>query len=850
MIEIQTLGRFAISVHGHEQTRILAQPTRAAVLLYVAVEHETTREALETVIWGDSSPDHARHALNQTLYRLRKDLGGDWLVSEGDRLTTTGQLRIDAREFESAVRAEQWERALELYRGGFLEGSNLLDCIAFQQWMDGCRTRLGRRHRQASRARIAELRAAGRRERALRVASDWVGKDALEDEAHHLLIELLAECGHRSEALGQYERYRSILAVDDLDPLEATEALVMRIRDGPLQPGTNAPASTDDEREAPPDRDGGALPTDPTGRSGSPPRRPGVTPRMAMTAASVAVVVGAVAAHVVRNGLGPELVPERILVAPLENRTGDPSLDPVGQLVGDWIARGLGEAAFLQVVPYEDPMAALAGSAAALPDSASLDRRLSSAARVGAGTLATGSYYLSGSGLELHVQLIRVRDRRLIQTIGPIRTATTDPVQAADVLQQRVRVSLTLRFEQTFKTFPHPTAPPPSYPAYVALDEGMRAFVREDWEAALASLLRAHDLAPDYAVPLITAGFAFVNGRDDYRSADSVARIVAASRASLPPYERIRLDLLQAMLRGDAAAAYHAGLKGAELAPGGSATYGAALYALRLNRPREALRLLSLWDPDRPVAREWTPYWGTLTEAYHLLGRHERELDAAREARRHVPGRLETLAYEARALAALGRLADLDRLLDVAPSQRSRSTGTSVGAVLIATAGELLAHGHTDAARSTAARVHRWIESLPSEARDSDPVRQLGARAWYLEGELELARGVFQDQCAAHPTSVPALRYLGTIAARTGDTVVARAYADSLSRLEGRWLFGRPTLARAAIAAALGDRAGALDLLRTAVREGRFFGATLHADPDLGAHRDYPPLRSFLKPEG
>lgn len=845
MIGIQTLGRLAIFVNGQEQARILAQPTRAAVLLYLAVERETTREALETVVWGDSSPDKARHALNQTLYRLRKDLGGEWLVSEGDRLTTTDEVRIDVREFERAVRAEQWERALELYRGGFLEGLNLLDCNPFQQWLDGCRARLRRRHRQANRARIAELRARGKRKQAVRVAAEWVRSDALEDEAHHVLIELLAEIGRRAEALERYDRYRAILAADDLRPLEATEALVRRIRDGPMQPGADADSALGVSTHAGP----GALPPDPTAMSGTHRERSRSTKSIAV-ATSLVVLVGAVTAYLVRGALRAELVPERVLVAPLENRTGDPSLDPVGHLVGDWIARGLGEVTFLQVVPYDDPLAAFTTSVGATSDSAGLERRLSFATRAGAGTLATGGYYVTGPGLELHVQLIHVEDRSLIQTIGPIRTATRDPVQAAEALRQRVRVSLTLRFDQTFETFPHPTAPPPSYAAYVALDEGMRAFGREDWEAALPSLLRAHELAPDYVVPLISAGFVFVNGWGDYRSADSVARIVAASRASLPPYERIRLDLLQATLRRDPEAAYRAGLRGAELAPGGSASYAAALYALVLNRPREALRLLSLWDPDRLVVREWTPYWGTLTEAYHVLGRHEQELKAAREARRHVPGRLETLSCEARALAALGRLEELDRVLAEAPGHSSRRPSVNVGSVLMGAAEELRAHGYADAARSTAARVRGWIESLPPEVRESDAVRRLGAQAWYFQGELELARGVFEDLGADHPTSVQDLRYLGTIAARTDDMALAHTYADSLSRLEGRYLFGRPTLARAAIAAAAGDRKGALDLLRMAVAEGRPFGAALHADPDLSALRDYPPFQTFLKPAG
>ena len=74
-IRIQTMGRFAVWLDDRELTQILDQPIRAALMVYLAVEGEVTRDAAESVIWSDLPPGKARHALNQTLYRLRKDLG-------------------------------------------------------------------------------------------------------------------------------------------------------------------------------------------------------------------------------------------------------------------------------------------------------------------------------------------------------------------------------------------------------------------------------------------------------------------------------------------------------------------------------------------------------------------------------------------------------------------------------------------------------------------------------------------------------------------------------------------------------------------------------------------------------
>ena len=44
------------------------------------------------------------------------------------------------------------------------------------------------------------------------------------------------------------------------------------------------------------------------------------------------------------------LVTNRIVVAPLANRTGDSTLSPIGDMAADWIARGLTQTAQFQVV--------------------------------------------------------------------------------------------------------------------------------------------------------------------------------------------------------------------------------------------------------------------------------------------------------------------------------------------------------------------------------------------------------------------------------------------------------------------------------------------------------------------
>jgi hypothetical protein len=54
----------------------------------------------------------------------------------------------------------------------------------------------------------------------------------------------------------------------------------------------------------------------------------------------------------------------------------------------------------------------------------------------------------------------------------------------------------------------------------------------------------------------------------------------------------------------------------------------------------------------------------------------------------------------------------------------------------------------------------------------------------------------------------------------------------------------------ACIAAQLGEREEAVELLRRAFTEGASIGFHAHKDPDLEALWDYPPFRRFIEPRG
>lgn len=345
MLALQVLGGFRVLREGREVSELAAQKSRAALLVYLGMEASTTRDAAVGILWPEHDPLKARHALSQTLHRLRGALGAAWLEVEGERLSAADSFQVDARLFERLVDAGSYEDALALYRGPFLDGWFLAGAPAFERWADQQRARLERLHRLACREAVRVRRVAGDLQAALRLANEWAEADPLEDEAQHRLIELLSECGRRVDALRQFALHSRLLEREGLTPLEETVQLVARIRSaddvGPL-----ADTNRDAER-SPPDGEagaaGGSAPpataaAAPPHGDGAPAQSPASAPappavrrgtrRLAWLAAALAAAAAAVLL-VLQLGPGagersPDLAPgARVVLADFGNDTRD-----------------------------------------------------------------------------------------------------------------------------------------------------------------------------------------------------------------------------------------------------------------------------------------------------------------------------------------------------------------------------------------------------------------------------------------------------------------------------------------------------------------------------------------------
>ena len=201
------------------------------MLAYLAFQTTARRDELIGLLWGDVIESKARNAFRQTLHRLRSSLGEGILSAEQDLIVLKAQEAIwcDALDFQQAVAAGEIEKAIELYRGPFLDGLDLGE-EAFAEWVGEQRGRLQSAYEGAL-ARAAEdalgrgnWRLAAERARKLAAESPHNG-DAAVLEATALLAG-----GRRAEAVSALNLYARRMEVDlGAKPSEAATSMLRAI---------------------------------------------------------------------------------------------------------------------------------------------------------------------------------------------------------------------------------------------------------------------------------------------------------------------------------------------------------------------------------------------------------------------------------------------------------------------------------------------------------------------------------------------------------------------------------------------------------------------------------------------
>ena len=185
--------------------------------------------------------------------------------------------------------------------------------------------------------------------------------------------------------------------------------------------------------------------------------------------------------------------PKGVVVAGFENRTGDRTLDPVGDIAADYIARGLAATGLLHDV-YDSRAATLEAGGEPRPGPGPA-RQL--ARRVGVGLVLWGSYYLRQDSLHFEAQLVDAASGRMLLPLAPVAGSRGEETRVVELLRQRVMAGLAVAVNPAFVPWQDPSVPP-TYDAYremLAADEAGWTF---DFGVSADHLRRAAELDTTY----------------------------------------------------------------------------------------------------------------------------------------------------------------------------------------------------------------------------------------------------------------------------------------------------------------------------------------------------------------
>jgi len=205
------------------------------LLFFFALDRPVvTRSEICQAFWPDLENDQAVNVFHVTKRRLHKALNFDVLVHDGGYYRVNPEVAVqhDITEFVGALvrgrmpetedKASAWQKAIDLYRGPFLQGHS-------DQWIVERRAQYQQGYLEAlsemARIRLAE----GRQEHALGLLLRAVGENDRYEPIHRQIMQLYADLGRRSEAAAHYQNLLDQLKQEGKTPEAETQTLYTAI---------------------------------------------------------------------------------------------------------------------------------------------------------------------------------------------------------------------------------------------------------------------------------------------------------------------------------------------------------------------------------------------------------------------------------------------------------------------------------------------------------------------------------------------------------------------------------------------------------------------------------------------
>jgi DNA-binding SARP family transcriptional activator len=257
VLEICTLGGLTIRHAGQPLTALKTRKVEALLVYLACTGRAHPRETLAELFWEERTQTQAMTNLRGALSSLRQHVEPYVIITrDSAAIDPAAEIHLDVAELEKhlvsvhdAETAAGVERAVELYKGAFLEGFYLRGARGFDEWATLERERIHQRVLQALQDLVAYDLQNGAFRTGIAHANRLLALDALMESAHRHMMLLLAASGQRSAALAQYESCRGLLEEElGVEPSEEIRQTYKRLLAGE-RPSGIPPAAAIVERE-------------------------------------------------------------------------------------------------------------------------------------------------------------------------------------------------------------------------------------------------------------------------------------------------------------------------------------------------------------------------------------------------------------------------------------------------------------------------------------------------------------------------------------------------------------------------------------------------------------------------
>jgi two-component SAPR family response regulator len=237
-LDIRAFGKAQVRVNGRLVTNAQWQSKSVCELFFyfLHASEAVTKEQIGVDLWPDVTTAQLKLRFKNNLYRLRRALGPETILWEGDlyRFNRDLDFEYDVDAFESHLekarssngvheRIRNYREAVDLVRGPYLNDIGSVWSMPEQE-------RLAQEHVRALLSLTRLLLQIEKNDEALEICLRALACDPALEEAHRFAMRIYDLRGDRSAVLRQYQACRDVLQAEyGADPSAETEALYRKL---------------------------------------------------------------------------------------------------------------------------------------------------------------------------------------------------------------------------------------------------------------------------------------------------------------------------------------------------------------------------------------------------------------------------------------------------------------------------------------------------------------------------------------------------------------------------------------------------------------------------------------------